>query len=94
LHYIGRADDGACPRPHEDVIAIIVHSIAHSSIADPLLPPLQLLQQPEAPRHCEKNPITMPTDESFLSVSSLPVFSASAIENRSMQVGVYYVGIC
>lgn len=46
-----RTDDGARPAPHQDVVGR-VHAIADGAISQPLLPLLQLLQQPKVPRHC------------------------------------------
>ena len=39
------------PVAHPDVVAI-VHAIADGPVTDALLALLQLLQQPEVPRHC------------------------------------------
>ncbi len=41
--YVIRANDGASPRAHEQVITVI-HSIAHSPISNPFLSPLELFQ--------------------------------------------------
>ncbi len=49
--YMIRADDGASPRTHKQVIAII-HSIAHSAISNPFLSPLKLFQQSEVSWNC------------------------------------------
>ncbi len=49
--YMIRADDGASPRTHKQVIAII-HSIAHSAISNTFLSPLKLFQQSEVPWNC------------------------------------------
>ena len=49
--HVARADDGARPVTHPYVVAI-VHAVADGPVADAFLALLQLLQQPEIPRHC------------------------------------------
>jgi len=43
-------DDGARPAPHAHIVRV-VHAVGHGAIAETLLAPLQLLQQPEIARY-------------------------------------------
>ena len=49
--HVGRADDGTGPVAHQHVVCA-VHAIADGAVPNPLLPLLQLLQQPEVAGHC------------------------------------------
>ena len=49
--HVMRTNDGPCPRAHINVISVI-HSVAHCTITNTLLPAFKLLQQSEIPRDC------------------------------------------
>lgn len=51
--YMIGANDGASPRPHEQVITII-HSVAHSAISNSFFSPLKLFQQSEVSWNCTR----------------------------------------